>query len=102
MKVTLIFLFTMLAAAQQKDTLPAIPVQKQLEIRTLQVQILRLSDALTKLTMQYQTMERQRKEAETAMVKLISDLPKPKDCPECELSDSLIWEKPKKEVAVQK
>jgi len=90
---------TLFAADSPKPNPDAVPVEKQLEIRTAQLQVARLSDALGKLAMQYQSLEKQHTEAQAALTKLVSGIAKPKDCDACTLTDALTWEKPKAEVA---
>jgi len=87
------------ADAPKATDLPAVPVEKQLELRTAQLHVARLSDALGKLAMQYTALEKQQKDAQEALEKLVKSIPKPKDCADCELSDALVWTKPKTELA---
>ena len=99
MKLLIAFAAIMLFAADAPKPVEAVPIEKQLEIRTAQLQVARLSDALGKIAMQYQALEKQHAEAQAALTKLVGSVPKPKDCGDCELSDALKWEKSKAEVA---
>lgn len=91
--------FALAGADAPKRTSESIPIEKQLEIRTAQLHVARLSDTLGKIAMQYQTLEKQHADAQAALTKLVNSLPKPKDCADCELSDALKWEEVKTEGA---
>ena len=92
------------AADAPKPTgpLPEVPVESQLQIRTAQLAVARISDAMGKMAMQYQALEKQAKESQEALEKLVKALPRPAACKDCELSDSdLSWQQPKVAVAKQ-
>ena len=97
--ILILILAASLTAAEppKPADLPAVPVEAQLAIRTAQLQVARISDTLGRLTIQYQVLEKQHKEAQEALEKLVGALQKPADCKDCELTDALQWAKPKTE-----
>ena len=82
------------ADAPKPADLPPLPVEQKLAIREAQLTVARLSDALGKLALQYQSLEKQHTEAQAALTKLVGSIPKPKDCADCALGESMVWQRP--------
>jgi len=86
-----------LTAAEPPKPDPTIPVEQKLAIREAQLAAVRISDALSRMALQYQALEAKQKEAQEALDKLVGALKKPADCKECELTEGLTWIRPTKE-----
>ena len=98
MKTVLIFILLIATshAAEAVLELPKLSVETQLQIRTAQLTAVRYSDTLGKLSLQYQDLQEKYAAAKKALEDKIKAIPKPKECPTCELSDvDLTWVKPK-------
>ncbi len=98
--LALLLAASLAAADAPKPDQPPIPVEQKLAIREAQLQTVRISDALSRMALQYQALEAKQKEAQEALDKLVGALKKPADCKDCELSDAeLKWFRPKTEPA---
>jgi len=95
--LTLLLAASLTAAEPPKPDLPAIPVEQKLAIREAQLAAVRISDALSRMALQYQALEAKQKEAQEALDKLVGALKKPADCNECQLTEELKWARPTKE-----
>jgi len=97
LSLILILAASLTAAEPPKADLPAIPVEQKLAIREAQLQTVRISDALSRMALQYQALEAKQKEAQEALDKLVGALKKPADCDGCQLTEELAWVRPTKE-----